>query len=129
MLRRLWSPWSQSWGWKGVYDGKDLWKRYGSWDGSERAREKKESNQIMFGRGYSSDPAGGAHDAPQTYTIPVRGQCKETWNSEGGYWIPKILNLVKFAVSSAGRQYTLIKVKFGMVEDICEAKKRKFDKT
>jgi len=22
-----WSPWSQSWGWKGVYGGKDLWKR------------------------------------------------------------------------------------------------------
>jgi len=23
---RSWSPWSQSWGWKGVYGGKDLWK-------------------------------------------------------------------------------------------------------
>jgi len=24
---RSWSPWSQSWGWKGVYGKKDLWKR------------------------------------------------------------------------------------------------------
>jgi len=42
MLRRngpVIKPWSQSWGRKGDYGGKDLWKKVGLWAGSERERE------------------------------------------------------------------------------------------
>jgi len=42
MLRRngpVIKPLSQSWGRKGVYGGKDLWKKGRSWAGSERERE------------------------------------------------------------------------------------------